>query len=181
MTSRNPVAYNIAEITRDQGFTGATVHIHPANWTSRRRNIILRALRDGMSTAGDKTSDFITQLTRAYGSTVINATLNRMIPLDAIRDDKQEAMLAYTAAWIKLAQSQGNLKGWGYHNYMCRCWLERMEAGETITEFPLPKLSPQERVAFIKEYLKDDEDSIRTQLADKIEAGEELTIFIKAA
>ena len=106
MTSRNPVAYNIAEITRDQGFTGATVHIHPANWTSRRRNIILRALRDGMSTAGDKTSDFITQLTRAYGSTVINATLNRMIPLDAIRDDKQEAMLAYTAAWIKIKLSK---------------------------------------------------------------------------
>jgi hypothetical protein len=104
-----------------------------------------------------------------------------MIPLDAIRDDKQEAMLAYTAAWVKLSQSQGNLKGWSYHTYMSRRWLERMETGVDVDEFPLPKLSPQERVAFIKEYLKDDEDSIRTQLADKIEAGEELTIFIKAA
>ena len=182
MTSRNPVAYNIAEITRDQGFTGATVHIHPANWTSRRRNIILRALRDGMSTAGDKTSDFITQLTRAYGSTVINATLNRMIPLDAIRDDKQEAMLAYTAAWIKIKLSKEDERlRWHYQFYAISRWIKRVEAGETITEFPLPKLSPQERVAFIKEYLKDDEDSIRAQLADKIEAGEELTIFIKAA
>ena len=56
-----------------------------------------------------------------------------------------------------------------------------MEAGETMTAFPLPELAPQERAAFIKEYLKDDEDSIRAQLADKIEAGEELTIFVKAA
>ena len=181
MTSRNPVAYDIAEITRDQGFTGATVHIHPANWTSRRRNIILRALRDGMSTAGDKTSDFITQLTRAYGSTVINATLNRMIPLDAIRDDKQEAMLAYTAAWVKIMFSRGEVKRWHYKYALLRNWMERVEAGDTMTEFPLPELAPQDRVAFIKEYLKDDEDSIRTQLADKIEAGEELTIFVEAA
>ena len=181
MTARNSVAYDIADITKDQGFTGATVHIHPAKWTSRRRNIILRALRDGLSTAGHETSRFIEHLTRAYGSTVINATLNRMIPLDAIRDDKQEAMLAYTAAWVKLAQSQGNLKGWSYHNYLCRRWLERMETGADMDEFPTPNLPPNERAEFIKEYLKDDEDSIRTQLADKIEAGEELTIFVEAA
>ena len=181
MAARNPVANNIANITRDQGFTGATIHIHPANWTSRRRNIILRALRDGLSTAGYETSEFITELTRAYGSTVINATLNNMVPLDAIRDDKQEAMLAYTAAWVKLAQSQGNLKGWSYHNYLCRHWLERMETGADMDEFPTPNLPPKERAEFIKEYLKDDEDSIRAQLADKIEAGEELTIFVKAA
>ena len=182
MTSRNPVAYDIAEITRDQGFTGATVHIHPTKWTSRRRNIILRALRDGMSTAGDKTSDFIKQLTRAYGSTVINATLNSMIPLDAIRDDKQEAMLAYTAAWIKikLSKADENLH-WRYEFYVISRWIKCVEAGEIMTEFPLPNLPPNERVEFIKEYLKDDEDSIRTQLADKIEAGEELTIFVKAA
>jgi hypothetical protein len=181
MTARNPVAYDIAEITRDQGFTGATVHIHPANWTSRRRNIILRALRDGVSTAGDKTSNFIEQLTRAYGSTVINASQNTMIPLDAIRDDKQEAMLAYTAAWVKITFSQERVQGWSYRNYVLRNWRDRMEAGETMTTFPLPELAPQERGAFIKEYLKDDEDSIRAQLADKIEAGEELTIFVKAA
>jgi hypothetical protein len=105
-----------------------------------------------------------------------------MIPLDAIRDDKQEAMLAYTAAWIKIKLSKEDESlYWRYQFYVISRWIKRVEAGETITEFPLPKLSPQERVAFIKEYLKDDEDSIRTQLADKIEAGEELTIFIKAA
>lgn len=181
MTARNPVANNIANITRDQGFTGATIHIHPSQWTSRRRNIILKALRDGLSTAGYETSAFITELTRAYGSTVVNAATNSMIPLDAIRDDKKEDMVAYTAAWIKLAQSQGNLKGWDYHNYMCRRWLESMENGAYMDEFPLPKISPNERAEFIKEYLKDDESSIRAQLAEKIEAGEELTIFVKAA
>ena len=176
MTARNPVAYGIAEITRDQGFTGATVHIHPAKWTSRRRNIILRALRDGMSTAGHETSNFIEQLTRAYGSTVIHASRTATIPLDAIRDDKQEAMLAYTAAWVKIMFSRGEVRRWTHRNFV-----DSMEAGKTITEFPLPELAPQERVAFIKEYLKDDEASIRTQLADKIEAGEELTIFVEAA
>ena len=181
MTARNSVAYDIAEITRDQGFTGATVHIHPAKWTSRRRNIILRALRDGMSTAGHKTSNFIEQLTRAYGSTVINASHTAMIPLDAIRDDKPEAMLAYTAAWVKITLSQGEVKRWTYRSYLLRCWMENMEAGDTMTSFPLPELPPQDRVAFIKEYLKDDEDSIRAQLADKIEAGAELTIFVEAA
>tara|TARA_B110000977_G_scaffold39000_1_gene52303 strand:+ start:668 stop:1216 length:549 start_codon:yes stop_codon:yes gene_type:complete len=182
MTSRNPVAYDIAEITRDQGFTGATVHIHPANWTSRRRNIILRALRDGMSTAGYETSHFIEKLTRSYGSTVVNASHTDMLQLDAVRDDKQEAMLAYTAAWVKISLSQvGEVKRWDYRNYLLQNWLERVEAGDTMTSFPLPKIPPQDRVSFIKEYLKDDEDSIRTQLADKIEAGEELTIFVEAA
>lgn len=181
MTARNRVAYDIANITRDQGFTGATVHIHPTKWTSRRRNIILRALRDGLSTAGHETSEFITQLTRAYGSTIINASHTDMVPLDAIRDDKQQAMLAYTAAWVKILLSQGKVNPWSYRSYLIRNWFSSMEAGETMTDFPLPDLSPQERVAFIKEYLKDDEDSIRTQLADKIEAGEELTIFVEAA
>ena len=182
MTARNRAAYDIADITRDQGFTGATVHIHPTKWTSRRRNIILRALRDGVSTAGDKTSDFIERLTRAYGSTVINASHTDMIPLDAVRDDQHEAMLAYTAAWVKITLSQiGEVNRWDYRNNMLRRWMERMELGDTMDCFPLPHISPQARVAFIKEYLKDDEDSIRTQLADKIEAGEELTIFVEAA
>ena len=181
MTARNPVANNIANITRDQGFTGATIHIQPSKWTSRRRNTILKALRDGLSTAGYQTSDFIEELTRAYGSTIINAATNSMIPLDAIRDDKKEDMVAYTAAWIKLAQSQGELQGWNYHNYLCRRWLDNIEKGADMDEFPLPKISPHERADFIKEYLKDDEDSIRAQLAEKIEAGEELTIFVKAA
>ena len=181
MTARNPVANNIANITRDQGFTGATIHIHPSKWTSRRRNTILKALRDGLSTAGYQTSDFIEELTRAYGSTIINAATNSMIPLDAIRDDKKEDMVAYTAAWIKLAQSQGELQGWNYHNYLCRRWLDNIEKGADMDEFPLPNLSPNKRAEFIKEYLKDDESSIRAQLAEKIEAGEELTIFVKAA
>jgi len=182
MTARNSAAYDIADITRDQGFTGATVHIHPTKWTSRRRNIILRALRDGLSTAGYDTSRFIEQLTRAYGSTVINAAQGNNIPLDAVRDDKREAMLAYTAAWVKIKLSKVNDSNrWDYDIYLISRWMESMEAGNILTSFPLPKMAPQDRVAFIKEYLKDDEDSIRTQLADKIEAGEELTSFVEAA
>lgn len=182
MTARNSAAYDIADITKDQGFAGATVHIHPTKWTSRRRNIILRALRDGLSTAGHETSNFIERLTRAYGSTVINASHTDMIPLDAVRDDKQEAMLAYTAAWVKITLSQiGEVNRWDYRNYLLQNWMECVEAGFTINRFPLPQIPPQKRVAFIKEYLRDDEDSIRNQLADKIEAGEELTIFVEAA
>lgn len=181
MTARNSVAYDIAEITRDQGFTGATVHIHPAKWTTRRRNIILRALRDGLSTAGHETSSFIERLTRAYGSTITNLSFD-MIPLDAVREDKREAMLAYTAAWVRIKLSQtGEVKSWRYSNYLIQKWMKCVEAGDTIYSFPLPQIPPQERAAFIKEYLKDDEDSIRTQLADKIEAGEELIIFVEAA
>ncbi len=181
MTARNSASYDIADISRDQGFAGATVHIHPTKWTTRRRNIIVRALRDGLSTAGYETSHFIERLTRAYGSTIANLSFD-MIPLDAIRDDKREAMLAYTAAWVRIKLSQtGEVKRWHCNNYLIREWMARVEAGEIIFSFPLPQIPRQERASFIKEYLKDDEYSIRTQLADKIEAGEELTIFVEAA
>jgi hypothetical protein len=166
----------IAGLARDSGFVGATVHVDTSKWSSRRRNIVIAALRDGVSTAGRDTSRLISHLTRAYDCVVVSATAS--IPLRAIRDDKKDALLAYTTAWVKIQRSQQNCNT--LNSYAVHRFVRRMETGLGISSLPFPDIPLGERAAFIKEYLKDDEGSKRSQLADKIKARETLTIFIKA-
>ena len=177
MTARNNASYIAADLSRDTGFIGATVHINPSKWSSRRRNIVLRALNDGLTSCGHDTAYFIDCLTQAYGGRVQTLTKwNDSITVDCVKEEEVDNLIAYTCAWIRLAMANGSAR------YHLENWLRMASNGRPNT-IPAPNISNGEKVAFIKQYLKDDDETkdIREALARKIEQGETLSINVKAA
>ena len=178
MASRNNSAYIVADLTRDTGFASATVHIDPTKWSSRRRNLVLRALNDGLTSCGHETAYFIDCLTQAYGGRVQTITKwSNHINAECVKEEELDNLIAYTCAWIRMALADGSTP------YYLENWLRGVSNGQPPNTIPAPHLSPTEQVKFIKQYLKDDDETkaLRQSLARKIEQGETLSINVKAA
>ena len=179
MPARNNSAYVVADLTRDTGFASATVYIDPTKWSSRRRNIVLRALNDGLTSCGQETAYFIDCLTQAYGGRVQTMTSwNTSITTDCVREEEVENLIAYTCAWIRLRHT-----GQEFYDYNLQRFIEIVDNGERPNHIPAPNISSREQVDFIKQYLKDDDETktLRQSLARMIEQGETLSINVKAA
>jgi len=178
MPARNNSAYVVADLSRDQGFSGATVHIDPTKWTSRRRNIVLRALNDGLTACGQETAYFIDCLTQAYGGRVQTMTKwSDHITVDCVKEEEVDNLIAYTCAWVRLAIANGSAR------YHLENWLRGVSNGQRPNTIPAPNISDREKVDFIKQFLKDDDETktLRQSLARMIEKGETLSINVKAA
>jgi hypothetical protein len=187
MPARNNSAYVVADLTRDTGFASATVHIDPTKWSSRRRNIVLRALNDGLTACGAETAYFIDCLTQAYGGRVQTMTKwNDHITVDCVKEEEVDNLIAYTCAWIRLKlanEPASNGFNGSYFNTRLSNWVEAVSGGERPNSIPAPDISNGEKVAFVKQYLKDDDETktLRQSLARMIEQGETLSINVKAA
>jgi hypothetical protein len=187
MPARNNASYVAADLSRDTGFIGATVHINPKKWSSRRRNIVLRALNDGLTACGHETAHFIDCLTQAYGGRVQTMTKwNDHITVDCVKEEEVENLIAYTCAWIRLKlanEPAANGSGSYFFNSRLRDWVGAVSGGERPNTIPAPDISNGEKVAFVKQYLKDDDETktLRQSLARMIEQGEILSINVKAA
>jgi hypothetical protein len=179
MPARNNSAYVVADLTRDTGFASATVYIDPTKWSSRRRNIVLRALNDGLTACGAETAYFIDCLTQAYGGRVQTMTKwNDSISVDCVKEEEINNLIAYTCAWIRLKYAGQQL-----YSYTLQQFVETVNDGGRPNTIPAPDISNAEKVAFVKQYLKDDAETttLRQSLARKIEQGETLSINVKAA
>jgi len=187
MPARNNSAYVVADLSRDTGFASATVHIDPTKWSSRRRNIVLRALNDGLTSCGQETAYFIDCLTQAYGGRVQTMTKwNNQINVDCVKEEEVENLIAYTCAWIRLKFRNAPTEYGGIRiNHYLESWLAKVgeEGISQIHTIPAPEISNGEKVAFVKQYLKDDDETktLRQSLARMIEQGEILSIQVKAA
>ena len=187
MPARNNSAYVVADLTRDTGFASATVYIDPTKWSSRRRNIVLRALNDGLTACGHETAYFIDCLTEAYGGRVQTMTKwNDSITVDCVKDEEVDNLIAYTCAWIRLKlanEPAANGNGSYFFNSRLRDWVTAVSKGHRPQTIPAPEISNGEKVAFVKQYLKDDDGTktLRQSLARKIEQGEVLSIQVKAS
>ena len=178
MTARNNASYIAADLSRDTGFIGATVHINPTKWSSRRRNIVLRALHDGLTSCGHDTAYFIDCLTQAYGGRVQTITKwSNHITVECVKEEEVDNLIAYTCAWIRMGAN--NIS----QPFHLDNWLRGVVNGQRPNTIPAPNISNGEKIAFIKQYLKDDDETkeIRWALARKIEQGETLSINVKAA
>jgi hypothetical protein len=178
MTARNNASYIAADLSRDTGFIGATVHINPTKWSSRRRNIVLRALHDGLTSCGHDTAYFIDCLTQAYGGRVQTITKwSNHITVECVKEEEVDNLIAYTCAWIRMGAN--NIS----QPFHLDNWLRGVVKGQRPNTIPAPNISNGEKIAFIKQYLKDDDETkeIRWALARKIEQGETLSINVKAA
>ena len=177
MTARNNAAHMAADLSRDTGFISATVQIDPTMWSTRRRNIVLRALNDGLTACGHETAYFINCLTMAYGGRVQTISKwNANITTDCVKDEEVDNLIAYTCAWIRMRDHNSS-------HYWHNQWLEQVTAGQRPNTIPAPDISSSEQVKFIKQYLKDDDATkdLRQRLARMIEQGETLYINCKAA
>ena len=178
MPARNNSAYVVADLTRDTGFASATVYIDPTKWSSRRRNIVLRALNDGLTACGHETAHFIDCLTQAYGGRVQTMTKwNDSITVDCVKEEEVDNLIAYTCAWIRLAMANGSAR------YHLENWLRVASNGQPLRTIPAPNISDREKVDFMKQYLKDDDETktLRQSLARMIKQGKTLSINVKAA
>jgi len=179
MPARNNSAYVIADLSRDTGFASATIHIDPTKWSSRRRNIVLRALNDGLTACGAETAYFIDCLTQAYGGRVQTITKwNNHINVDCVKEEEVDNLIGYTCAWIRITLA--NARHTPYH---LENWLRHVSNGQRPNTIPAPDISNGEKVAFVKQYLKDDDETktLRQSLARMIEQGQTLSINVKAA
>ena len=183
MPAMNPAINTIAAVSRDPSFAKATIALDTSKWSGRRRNIVLRALRDGVTNCGHDTAQFIKHLTDGYGVTVQTASKwNPTIDLGAVKPEEVDNLIAYTAAWIKIEQGQRD-RAYGYSTWFYRHFLDAVHTGEKPYCVPLPShLSDKEKSDFIKQYLRDDDDTkdVRQQLADKINNGETITLTVDA-
>ena len=185
MTARNNASLIAAELSKDTGFQRVTIDIDPTQWSTRRRNIILRALRHGITQCGYETGYFIKCLTEAYGSSIV--TMNnwtRDIPSSAVDPDKFDELVAYTCAWVKLKVAGMKPKDANYYcSYTLTNWVNNVSSGQRPSTFPTPEINnANEKALFIKQYLKKDETELefREALAAKIERGEMLSISMNA-
>jgi hypothetical protein len=141
-------------------------------------------LRDGITKCGYDTARFIEILTHGYGATV--QTLSKYsggIDIESVKPEEVDNLVAYTCAWIKLKLASGN--GSRYYNphWHLTNYLHAIECGERPRRVPLPdNLSDRQQIDFIKQYLKDDDQTldVRQSLALAIEKGETLTLKVDA-
>lgn len=182
MPAMNPAINTIASVSRDPSFAKATISLDTSKWSGRRRNIVLRALRDGITNCGFDTAQFIKHLTDGYGVTVQTASKwNPTIDVGAVKPEEVDNLVAYTAAWIKFEEAQQG-RHYGYTWYF-RNFLYAIEDGKTPERIPLPSnLSDKDKSEFIKRYLRDDDTTkdVRQQLADKINNRETITLTVDA-
>lgn len=174
MPRMNQAIHKTAELFRDTGFLCTDVYIDPSKWSTRRKNIFLNALRDGLTTCGYETGQIIRIMVESHGASM--QTLhrwNKHVQVKNIKEEMLEELLAYTCAWIRMGGEQDD--GQNQH------FLKQVEDG-TVEFIPVPVLkSIKEEGEFILKYLKSSESSeqeIRENLAKKIEDGEVIAIRI---
>jgi hypothetical protein len=188
MTARNNASLIAAELSKDTGFQRVTIDIDPTQWSTRRRNIIVRALQNGITQCGYETGYFIKCLTEAYGASVQTMTgWQKDIQAHCVAEDKWDELMAYTCAWVRLALAGFEKNNWDQENYWykdtLRNWIRQVEDGIRPSTIPSPNIgSPSEKANFIQKYLRKDDTELefRDALIRKIERGEMLSISMNA-
>lgn len=176
------------QIYKDPAVAGVTVELDTSRWSTRKRNIIVTALTDGLAVCGRRTSWLVRALLLSVGETSRTGHYcSDFISLDAIKDEKREELLAYTCAWMKLEELERQRKHAAnpysykykysrYHGYLNS--INADPAGRSLTNLPCnPTMTHRERHEFYKEYVKP--VSYSEALGDlirQIKAGDTITI-----
>jgi hypothetical protein len=111
---------------------------------------------------------------------------NSSLSTECVREEELDNLIAYTCAWIRLKlanEPANNGFNGNYFNSRLRDWVTVVSKGHRPQTIPAPDISNGDKVAFVKQYLKDDDETktLRQSLARMIEKGETLSINVKAA
>lgn len=163
-----------------------------SRWSSRMKNIIVKAIDTGVANCGWETAWWIEHFLKHHGLDTLNhgGYWNRDLPLKMIKPDKIEEAVAYVAAIVKMNPDDG-YRGSNY-------WLERLSdkgisklsneeirkqglwQTEGITDIPIPRtFDNKDKDKFLKDYLKpiDEQQAIkRAELINSVRSGSMLSI-----
>ena len=164
-------------LTKDKSVSTVVVTLDTAQWSSRKKNIVIAALQQGITACGHNTSQLVSSLCEVAGAQVESiCRWNHDISVEAVKPEKLDALIAYTCAWIRL---RGNDMP-SYSGLLKEMFIETVARGEHPDYIPLPSfLSATEQVEFIKEYLRDRTDlefEAAQRLIALIQKGEPITV-----
>lgn len=169
------------ELTKDKAVTRVTVELDTSQWSSRKRNIITSSLKKGVAACGWETGSLVKQLAKSVGHHVNTISKwKNYVTVDEVLPHKLDELMAYTAAWLRMAQAAGAYDDrYIYHLGHEQRALEAIERGETPVNIPLNNsMTYDEKREFIHTYLKASEDretEAISRLVDSIKTGETIT------
>ena len=176
-------------VGRSEAITTITATIDPAKWSSRKKNIIIRAIEDGIAACGRQTAQLVQQMVEHHCGEDMPSISNwrQSIQKEHVRSEKLEDLLAYTFAWIRMKKAnfkpvQNSRYTHSYHSDGLT-WMEKQFLEHTgrygQDEIPLNGcMTHKERHEFIKDYIIQPDDSqlaIRQALVSKIKNDEPIS------
>ena len=173
--------HNAFEIAKDNAVSHIELKVDTSRWSSRKRNIVTRAITHGVAICGYETGRFVTDLLRTYSlKTECINSWNSSIDVGYINPDLLEELYAYTAALLKLSGDVRG-KGGGYN----RGWnfLNDLDKGNKPNYIPLPEeLNKKEQEEFLIKYgrkIVGAEKKKRDEIVDLVSNGRVMTILYK--
>lgn len=173
------------ELTKDKAVSRVTVELDTSKWSSRKRNIITSSLETGVAACGWETGSIVEQLAKSVGHHV--NTISRWknyVTVDEVLPHKLDELMAYTAAWLRMAQAAGAYESryaWRIPHEVRA--LKAIERGEVPPYIPLNNsMTYDEKREFIHTYLKASEVREKEavgRLVDSIKTGETITFIFE--
>lgn len=160
-------------LARNKSVSGIEIKLDPNKWSSRMKNIVVRAVDTGVADCGYETSYFIEQLLNTYGlGTERVHQWNAHMRTSMIKPEKIEEAKAYVSALIRL---RGDSTSWEEDYFM-----RMADEGEEIFRIPIPSnFDAKDKRKFLNDYIKDQDEQeqvLRADLINKIRNGSQLTI-----
>ena len=160
---------------RDPAVTEIKITIDTSKWSSRKKNIIIEALRSGVATCGYDNGELAEELSLAAGSQISRVhKWSSGLPVTAVDPDKYDDLIAITAAWIKLRDAnQPENSRTNYLHYWERAFIKAVEQGGPISQIPIDRrMSTAETAEFLQTYAMPEENVREAALNDTITAIE---------
>jgi len=177
-------------LTKDKAVSSVKVAIDTSQWSSRKRNIVVKSLRTGVAACGWETAELVEALCQSIDSAV--NTISRwkhFVFAHEVRPEKLEELYAYTAAWARMAVAAEKpadpYAHYGYGRHVARRFLSELEDSARPHTIPLNQsMTYDEQREFIHEYLLASQDRQTDELERLIAAiqdGETIFVTYKKA
>jgi len=185
MTIRDEV-YTAFGMAKDTATSKIEITYDTSRWSTRKRNIVIRAIDVGMTDCGYATGHFVSTLLERYGLTTEKFNMwNEELAIKAVRPDKVDEIVSYVSAMLKMKTPTDTDKFQHYY----RPWRlvdaenrfnSSISAGKVPTHIPLPEgFTKKEKREFVVKYLKpcgEVERIKRDELINKVKSGASLSI-----
>jgi len=181
------IANNVnGELLRDPAVGRVTIRLNTEEWSTRKKKILIEAVRKGISDCGGKTAEIVSDLCRQYetGPFIHIHQHGWAIPTKELDPDRLDEIIAQVAASLKLAaaledagrRSRGYMIARGRYG---KIFLDSVERGETPPAIIVGHMSYQHRWDFAAKYIRPatpEQQANKTRLIEAVRAGETLTV-----